>query len=289
MFAVAGVTGHTGQAVANTLLGDGREVRVIVRDAAKGEPWRARGANVALASLDDEASLTRALNGTSGAYLLVPPAYAADDVLGSLAVTGRAIARAVAKSSVPHVVFLSSIGAQHAAGVGPIRALHDAEQQLESTGKPVTIIRPPYFLENWTGVLGAVKGQHILPSFIPLDLKIETIATADVGEIAARLLQEAPPAGARVVEIAGPEPFSPSAIAQALGGVLGRPVLPIQVPLEEVVPTFTSLGISRSGAELFREMYAGIAAGLLRFEHPAAPELRGTRRPEEVLGPMLSG
>jgi uncharacterized protein YbjT (DUF2867 family) len=73
MYAIAGVTGNTGSVVAETLLAQGKPVRVIVRDAAKGEPWRANGAEVAVASLDDAAALTRALTGVEGAYLLIPP------------------------------------------------------------------------------------------------------------------------------------------------------------------------------------------------------------------------
>src|ERR1051325_5750281 len=38
MYVVAGVTGHTGGAVAEALLAQGEKVRVIVRDADRGEP-----------------------------------------------------------------------------------------------------------------------------------------------------------------------------------------------------------------------------------------------------------
>jgi nucleoside-diphosphate-sugar epimerase len=37
MFAISGVTGHVGPAAANELLAKGQKIRVIVRDAAKGE------------------------------------------------------------------------------------------------------------------------------------------------------------------------------------------------------------------------------------------------------------
>src|SRR5580704_10595228 len=59
MFAVAGVSGHTGKVVAETLLAQDKAVRVIVRDAAKGEEWKKRGAEVAFADLDDPDALTK--------------------------------------------------------------------------------------------------------------------------------------------------------------------------------------------------------------------------------------
>jgi uncharacterized protein YbjT (DUF2867 family) len=288
MFAVAGVSGHTGRAVAEELLQKGQPVRVIVRDAGKGEPWKARGCEVAVASIDDAAALTRALTGARGAYLLIPPAYSAPDLLARQSAVAHAIAQAVAQSQVGHVVFLSSIGAQHDTGVGPVRALHEAERLLRGTGKPVTLLRAPYFAENWVGVVPVIREKGILPSFIPLDQPVEMIASVDIGQIAARLLQEPPPAGARVVEIGGPAPVKPRELAHALGTVLGRPVQPVPVPLEEVVPTFTGLGFSKNASEQFREMYLGLAAGLLQYEDKSSPQFRGKHRPEDVLRPLLA-
>ena len=46
MFAVMGATGQVGRAVANSLIDQGREVRVIVRSKSKARPWAARGADV---------------------------------------------------------------------------------------------------------------------------------------------------------------------------------------------------------------------------------------------------
>ena len=66
MFVVLGVTGHTGKVVAETLLAQNRPVRVVVRSADQGEQWRTKGADVAVASLDDGPSLTRAVQGASG-------------------------------------------------------------------------------------------------------------------------------------------------------------------------------------------------------------------------------
>ena len=75
-FAIAGVSGKTGQIVAETLLARGQGVCVVVRDEAKGAAWRARGAEVAVADLGDSAALASALRGAEGAYLLVPPSFA---------------------------------------------------------------------------------------------------------------------------------------------------------------------------------------------------------------------
>src|SRR5688500_7630889 len=128
MYAIAGASGHTGSVVADTLLAQGKPVRVIVRDAAKGEAWRAKGAEVAVASLDDAAALAKAFAGVQGAYVLLPPQVTSTEPLAVYARTTAAIASAVRAANVPHVVLLSSIGAQHAAGNGPIKVLYLAER-----------------------------------------------------------------------------------------------------------------------------------------------------------------
>ncbi|MDF2694850.1 MAG: hypothetical protein K0S65_3233, partial [Labilithrix sp.] len=112
MFVVAGVTGKTGAVVADTLLAAGKKVRVLVRDAGKGAPWKAKGAEVhVVGSLDDEAAVAAALEGAEGAYLLSPPDTRAKDFLAERRTTLDAIAAAVDRARVPHVVFLSSVGA----------------------------------------------------------------------------------------------------------------------------------------------------------------------------------
>src|SRR5260370_21496396 len=73
MFVISGVSGHTGGTAAATLLAQGKQVRVIVRDAKKGEAWRQRGAEVKVADLADAAALTAALRGADGVDAVIPP------------------------------------------------------------------------------------------------------------------------------------------------------------------------------------------------------------------------
>jgi uncharacterized protein YbjT (DUF2867 family) len=283
MIAVAGVSGHTGSAAAGRLLDRGRPTRVIVRDAAKGDPWKARGAEIAVASLGDADALAAALKGVGAAYLLIPPAYDAPDLLAAQRVVVDAIARAVQQSRVGHVVLLSSVGAHHAEGTGPIRILHHAEQRLRESGRPVTFLRAPYFVENWAGVLPAVTGQGVLPSLLPVDQPLEMATTADIGHAAADLLAGHAPAGVSIVEMGGPAPLSPRQLARDLARTLGRHVEPIQLPLDQVVPVFRGLGFSENAAELVREMYGAVYDGRLVFESPTAPHVRGQQAAADAL------
>jgi len=49
MYAITGITGKVGGALARALLADGQPVRAVVRAADKGHAWAERGCEVALA------------------------------------------------------------------------------------------------------------------------------------------------------------------------------------------------------------------------------------------------
>ena len=49
MFAVTGITGQVGGAVARTLLAKGCRVRAVARDANKAGPWAKLGCEIAVA------------------------------------------------------------------------------------------------------------------------------------------------------------------------------------------------------------------------------------------------
>ena len=191
-------------------------------------------------------------------------------------------ARAVKAAKVPHVVFLSSVGAQHESGTGPIRSVAEGERVLKTTGAALTVVRAAYFVDNWAGVLGAAKADGVLPTFVPASLTFPQVATSDIGAVAARTLLEGP-RGVRVIELAGPVDVSAEDVAAVLTRVLGRPVKPLPLPLEAVVPTFTQYGINPAFAELFREMYEGIISGRVDFEKRGTEFVRGTTSLEQTL------
>ncbi|RYE85133.1 MAG: NmrA family protein, partial [Myxococcales bacterium] len=266
-------------------LDQGQPVRVIVRDAAKGEPWRARGAEVAVASLTDTQALTRALTGASGAYLLVPPRLDSVDPMGDNLAVARSLARAAADARVEHVAMVSSQGAHQPDGTGIILSARAAERELAGAVPAVTFVRAPAFLENWGGVLAMVAGG-VLPTFLPVDLSVPMVATADIGRTAAHALREGGQ-GRQVIELSGPRPYSADDIAAVLSELTGRPVRAQQAPLEAVVPTMTRMGMTATLAELFRQMYAGVIGGRVAPE-AGARAVRGTVTAGEVLGPMLA-
>lgn len=269
MFVIMGATGNTGSAVAETLLSWKQPVRIVVRSADKTASWKAKGAEIAVASLDDVSALTKAFEGANGLYLLVPPNYGASLWLADQRARMDRAAEAVKSSGIGHVVFLSSVGGHIAEGTGPIRAARSGEQKLGEVAKNLTILRPCYFMENWAPGIGIAKSQGILPTFIAPRVKVPMIATRDIGRVGAEQLM-AGGTGKQIVELAGPEEYTPDEVAAALGQILGKAVSAQHAPLSAVVPTFKSFGFSDEAAKLFEEMYASFSTGAIGYEHPAS-------------------
>jgi uncharacterized protein YbjT (DUF2867 family) len=285
MFVVVGATGNTGSAVADTLLSRKQPVRIVVRSADKGTAWKAKGAEIAVASLDDVPALTKTFEGAKGVYLLVPPNYGAAAWLADQRVRMDRVAEAVKKSGIGHVVFLSSVGGHIAEGTGPIGAARYGEQVLGKAVHNLTILRPCYFIDNWAPVLGAAKGQGVLPTFIAPQAMVPMISTRDIGRVGAEQLM-AGGKGKQIVELAGPEEYSPDQVATALGQILGKTVSAQHAPLSAVVPTFKSFGFSDEAAKLFEEMYTSFSTGAIGYEHPASL-VRGNVTIAEALRGMV--
>jgi uncharacterized protein YbjT (DUF2867 family) len=288
MYIVAGATGKTGAIVADALLGAGEKVRVLVRDAARGEKWRARGAEVAIGSLDQERELARALDGAKGAYLLSPQDPRSADPISAGWRIAHAVANAVAQSGLGHLVFLSSLGAEHAEGTGITRTLHAAEERLAEVPGKVTFVRASYHLENWAAALGAASGGK-LPTFIHPDRRIPMVSVRDVGAVAARALLEGAGRGGRdVVEVAGPQDYSPREIASALGNLLGKSVVPEHVPLQALPQVFASFGASTAFGEEVMQLHQFIEHGKLRLGAVGTRLIRGSVDAQSALRALLA-
>ena len=285
MFVVLGATGHTGSVVAETLLARKQPVRVVVRSADKGASWKSQGAEIVVASLDDVPALTNAFRGASGVYLLVPPNYGASAWLAEQQQRMDQAAEAVKASGISHVVFLSSVGGQIPEGTGPIRAARYGEQKLGTVVQNLTILRPCYFMDNWAPGIGMAKGQGVLPTFIAPAAKIPMISTKDIGRVGAERLITGGK-GREIVELAGPEEYSPEQTAAALSQILGKAVSTQLSPLNAVVPTFKSFGFSDEAAKLFEEMYTSFSRGAIGYEHPTSL-VRGTVTLSEALRGMV--
>jgi uncharacterized protein YbjT (DUF2867 family) len=260
MFVIAGVTGHVGSVVAEKLLAAGKKVKVIVRDAKKGEAWSKKGAEVAVGALDDRAFLTTALKGAAGFFTLLPGNFAAPDFFAAQKALADTLTAAAKESGVGHFVLLSSVGADLAEGTGPIKGLHYLENALRAAGVKLSAIRAGYFQENVSNSLAPAKGMGIFPNFSPsADYPMPMIATKDIGALAAEVLMS-PSEKGEIVDLHGPA-YSIRQVAEKLGAALGKELKIVDIPEAGWVDAMVQGGMPKHIAEVFAEMYGGFASG----------------------------
>lgn len=264
MYFVAGLTGNTGAAAAETLLAGGHKVRALVRDARKAQGFANRGVELVEGHLDDAGALATALRGVRAAYLMVPPNVGADDPVGEYAASAAAYRKAARAAGLKRLVVLSSEAAQHNSGNGPIRGSHIVETVLAGAVDSVTFLRASFFQENWQSVFGLAQTQGVMPTFFAdLDKKRSMIATKDIGRVAAEMLLEEK--GPDVAELGSRELYSARDAADAMAKVLGRPVTPVQPPRDQWTGILQGAGLSPAMAHLIAEMNDGINSGRVSF------------------------
>jgi uncharacterized protein YbjT (DUF2867 family) len=282
MYAIMGATARTGTVVANALLDAGHKVRVIVRDAAKGASWPARGVEVAIADWTDADALKEAFAGAEGVYVMVPPVFTPSSGFPETKAVVAALRTALAETRPGRVVALSSVGAHRKSGLGLITQSHIMEQELGALGIPVAFIRAASFMENEIGSLQPARDQGEIAAYRSPDHAIPMVATADIGRVAAEILQQTW-SGTRRIELEGPRPYSPADVAAVYARLLGRPVRAAAVPRSEWSARFAAAGLPTEGAGSWFEMLEGFDTGWITFEGDGCEHVVGTTALDEVL------
>lgn len=290
MFLVAGVSGNTGSKVADLLLAKGEEVRVIVRDEAKGAPWKAKGCDVAVGSLEDVDFVSRSFEGIASAYLLVPPQTGADDPIaaGKKIIDGYVDALSQ-NDHLETIAFLSSLGAQYdKLNMGLIDTVSYAESKLLNVNVQFFFLRAAYFYENWLQSLPVMEKDGVLHAFLRESFPIPMVATADIAQAAVEALLD-PTKPWDVLQVAGPQEYNSFDVAAAFGKALGRPVKVMTLPTEEIVPVMTGMGLKPKAAEALRDMYDAMHMGRVELKDRPFYLYRGKVTLEEFAAQAVQG
>jgi len=263
MYTIMGVTGQVGSEVANNLLAAGKPVRAVVRSAEKGQAWAAKGCETAIADVDDVSALTRAFQNSAAVFILLPPNFSPTEGFPETRKVIANIHEALANARPGKVVCISTIGAQ-ACQPNLLNQLQLLEKSLSNLELPVTFLRPGWFMENCLWDVEPAIQTGVIPSFLqPLDKPVPMVATADVGRVAAELLQEQW-FGKRIVELEGETPVTPNQIAETFSQLLGKPVTMQSVPRETWQALFAAQGMSNPVPRM--QMLDGFNEGWIRFE-----------------------
>jgi NAD(P)H dehydrogenase (quinone) len=280
MHAITGITGNVGGEVARALLNAGHAVRAVIRDPRKGAVWEALGCDVSLADMNDAAALAAAFKAASDVFVLLPPNFDPSPDFPETRAIVAALRRALATARPGKVVCISTIGAQ-AKRENLLTQLTIMEESLGDLPMPITFLRPAWFMENCSWDVAPARDTRVISSFLqPLEKPVPMVATADVGRVAAELLQETW-TGRRIIELEGPTRVTPNQIAATFAEIFSHPVQAEAVPRQTWEQLFKSQGMKHPEPRI--QMLDGFNQGWIEFEQDETRRRKGRIGLREVL------
>ena len=252
---VTGATGTFGAALVDLLRGQGRAVRVLVRDPAR---FAAEGVEVFAGDFGDTASLGGAMAGIEAVFL-------ASFDRPAMPALQRNVLEAARRHGVRRVARISSMGVDNPQ-FGPIMADHlEGERQLEASGLGYTHLRPSWVLQNFLPSSAATpvrEGRIRLPAG---DGRVSFVDARDVAAVAAVALTEPGHEGA-AYELTGPDARTHAELAAALSAASGRAIAYEDLAPEAYVEGLRAAGWPAASIESMNTLFAEIregAAGVL--------------------------
>src|SRR5580693_2284767 len=241
MILVTGAAGNIGGELVRALAEAGQPVRALARSAASDRFPSV--VEIAAGDLNDPASLSPALDGAHGVFLL--PGYA--DMPGVLAAARRA--------GVRRVVQLSGMSAGSGDMTNAITAyMVMSEQAARESGLAWTVVRPAMFMSNALQWLPQLRAGDVVRA--PFGhARAAVIDPADIAAVAARALTT-PGHEGRVYEVSGPESLTAGERVAILGAALGR-ALRFEAQPDEEARAEMSATTPEKYVNAFFDFYAG--------------------------------
>lgn len=272
---VTGAAGNTGGAVVNALIQNGFPVRAMVRRVdARSASLQARGAEIALADLQDEEMLAAALRGVKRAYF-VPP-FAADMTKGA-----QAFASAVKAEGLEAVSVMSQWIASPDHPALLTRMHHEVDQMFAALpGLAHITIAPGYFADNYLRLIDFAAHLGILPNLTGSSRNAPP-SNEDIGRVAAAtLMQPESHAGMRY-RPTGPKLLSVPEMAQILTRVVGHRVRAIPMPFWLFLKAARMQGVAPFDLDSLSYYVKDHRQGAFELGAPNNDVLRVTGRPPE--------
>jgi uncharacterized protein YbjT (DUF2867 family) len=248
---VTGASGVLGRAVVAALSDAGIVVRQGVRRPEKAK------ADIEYVRLEysDSATIPPAVTGMRGLVLMAPPLDSeAPSKLGPVIASAKNL-------GAQHIVLISAFGVNHNEQA-PLRVV---EHMVIDSGLPYTILRPNFFMENFSdgSVGGDIKGQNAIFGAAG-DGKTSFISVRDIAASVVAAFRT--PLEGREFDLTGTEALDYAEIAKVISEVSGRPVAYHPLTEEQMAAGARAAGMPEPAVEYLSMLYevvrAGYAAGI---------------------------
>jgi len=247
---VTGASGNLGREVVKTLLDKGYNVRAATRDMRK----ISSSGRLAAVRFDYTKPITfaDALDAVGGVFLVAPPM--------DLEAPAKLVpfVEKAKKAGVEHVVFASALGVDQNEQA-PLRAI---ERALMDSGLAYTILRPNFFMENFSTGFIAPMIKHQNGIFLAAgNGKTSFISARDIAEVAATAFSEAH--YGKEYNLTGSEALDHSQAAKIIGGATGRAVTYHALPEEAMLQGARDQGMPEGAVQYLGILYTVVRAGYM--------------------------
>ncbi|HEX6225987.1 MAG TPA: NAD(P)H-binding protein [Chryseolinea sp.] len=257
---IMGASGQVGSAIVEKLNAKNVPVKAVIRNPEKASALqRFKDVSIEVADAFDLRALKKAFKNGTSVLLLTPDDPNSDDVVGDTKRMLDNYEKAIDGSQIEKIVGLSSMGAQLESNSGSLKMSYLLEHSFASLTVKKVFIRPAYYYSNWMQSLSTIEEEGVLSTFFPVDLKMPMVSPQDVAKFLADIMTD--DKDDTIFELEGPEWYSASDIANVFGQVLGRNVVPLQIPREEWWKSIKDFGFTDDVTKNFIEMTQTVVDG----------------------------
>ncbi len=258
---VTGATGNLGGAVSRALVKRGFNVKAGT--TSLGKKTVADGAKAVQAVFEDLSVMKAALEGTDSLFLISPPL----DVQASAKL--NPVIDLAKEAGVKHIVYISALGADQNEEA-PLRIV---ERHLMASGVNYTILRPNFFMENFsTGFFAPMLAQGGI-FLSAADGKTSFISIEDIAEVAATAFENE--LFGQELNITGPEALDHTEVAKIISEAGGKEIAYHAITEEEAMASALSSGMPESAAQYMAQLIAAVRDGWLAAVTDEVEEVTG--------------
>ncbi|MCI0345141.1 MAG: NAD(P)H-binding protein [Chloroflexi bacterium] len=274
--AVTGAFGFTGRALAEALLGGGREVVTLSRRSGRNDPLAPRLAAIEPLDFGRPDGLAAALEGVDTLYntywMRFPRGGRTfDDVVRE----SEVLLEAAARAGVRRLVHVSVIQADEAGETPYVRAKGRTEALVRSSGLPFTIVRPTltYGKEDIliNNLAWALRRLPVYGMPGRGRYRIQPVHVDDVARICLEAAREEP---GGIVDAAGPDTFEYRELVAFVRRTVGSRALVLPMPTLAVLAAAGVLGAVVRDVVLTRDELRELMSSLLTSSQPPRGRIR---------------
>jgi len=198
----------------------------------------------------DESTFSHALEGVTGVFLVAPPMD--PDVHQKL----DPFIQAARDSGVSHLVLLSALGVDQFE-LAPLRFL---EHAVSDSGIAWTILRPNFFMENFTSGFVAPMIRDQGGIFLAAgNGRTSFVSTRDIAAVAAAAFSKG--GSGQEYSLTGPEALNHIEVAALISEAIGKSVTYQDLPEEVMMQGARDQGLPEAAVQYLAVLYEGVRAG----------------------------